>query len=69
VPSKTDIHGIVGYVKVEVLGDFCDFDCLRHHAYHKAAQKDSRVSKVIRTIFFRGELGEERETKEVFVGG
>lgn len=47
--------GIMGFVEVDIEGDFCDMTCLRNFALTKAAEKDSGVLNVAQDIFYRGD--------------
>ena len=50
-------QGIMGFVEVEIKGDFCDADCLMDNSLKKANEKTGHnsVKNVTQDIFFRGD--------------
>jgi hypothetical protein len=48
-------EGIMGFVEVEIGGDFCDEDCLKRHIANKAYEANPSVANVSQRIFFRGD--------------
>lgn len=55
--------GVMGFVEIDIEGDFCDGECLQHYAYQQALLKDYSVGKVEQDIFFRGGPTEPGEPK------
>ena len=47
--------GIMGFVEVDIEGDFCDGECLRFYARKKASEKDPSAATVRQDIFFRND--------------
>jgi len=47
--------GIMGYVEVDIEGDFCDAECLSEFALQTAIKQNQGVSKVRQDIYFRGD--------------
>jgi len=47
--------GIMGFVEVDIEGDFCDVECLALYARKKAFEKDPSVDKVRQDIYFRND--------------
>lgn len=43
----------LGFVEVEVIGDFCDVKCLEHYALAKAEQINYQVARADQSVFYR----------------
>lgn len=43
----------LGFVEVEVKGDFCDVKCLEHYALTKAEQRNYQVARADQSVFYR----------------
>lgn len=56
---------IIGFVEVDILGDFCNAICLSNYARGKALRKDSSVNQVSQDVYTSGfTLGDEKLGRE-----